>query len=131
MKFQSVQKTKQNEKIEIIFVNEKILEKYSVKIDKIGRYFYEHYKEKIPVDKSGCQYLLFRIDVYFTESLLAVEFDEKGHTNRDLFLSKKGKKYQKKLGCKFIRINTSKKAMMQTLKLVEYKHLSVNLKAGK
>ena len=29
-----------------IFVNEKILEEYSVKIYKIDPYFYEHYKEK-------------------------------------------------------------------------------------
>ena len=34
-------------KIGIIFVNEKILEEYSLKIYKIDPYFYEHYKEKI------------------------------------------------------------------------------------
>ena len=33
-------------KIGIIFVNEKILEKYSVKIYEIDSYFYEHYKNK-------------------------------------------------------------------------------------
>ena len=96
-------------KIGIIFVNEKILEKYSVKNYKINPYFYEHYKEKIQVDKSGCEYILFRIDVYFTEYLLAVEIDEKGHTDRDLiFEEKRQKALEKKLGCKFIRINTSK-----------------------
>ena len=73
--------------------------------------------------------MLFRIDVYFTEYLLAVEIDEKGHTDRDLvFEEKRQKALEKKLGCKFVRINRSKEAMMQTMKLVEYKHLSVNLK---
>ena len=32
-------------KIGTIFVNEKILEKYSVKIYEIDSYFYEHYKK--------------------------------------------------------------------------------------
>ena len=34
-------------KIGNIFVNEKILEEYSVKVNKIDPYFYEYYKEKI------------------------------------------------------------------------------------
>ena len=63
-------------KIGNIFVNEKILEEYSVKIYKIDPYFCEHYKEKTQVDKNGREYILFRIDVYFTEYLLAVEIDK-------------------------------------------------------
>ena len=44
-----------------------------------------------------------------TEYLLAVEIDKKGHTDRDLiFEEKRQKALEKKLGCKFIRINTSK-----------------------
>ena len=35
--------------------------------------------KKIQVDKNGCKYILFRIDVYFNKFLLAVEIDEKGH----------------------------------------------------
>ena len=58
-----------------IFVNEIILEEYFVKIYKIDPCFYEHYKEKIQVDKNGREYILFRIDVYFTEYVLAVEID--------------------------------------------------------
>ena len=55
-----------------------------------------------------CKYILFRIDVYFNKFLLAVEIDEKGHTDRDLIFEEKRQKVQeKKLGCKFIRINTS------------------------
>ena len=39
---------------------------------------------------------------------LAVEIDEKGHTDRDLiFEEKRQEALEKKLGCKFIRINTS------------------------
>ena len=64
--------------------------------------------KKIQVDKNGCKYILFRIDVYFNKFLLAVEIDEKGHTDRDLiFENKKQEALEKKLGCKFIRINTS------------------------
>ena len=64
--------------------------------------------KKIQVDKNGCKYILFRIDVYFNKFLLAVEIDEKGHTDRDLlFEEKRQKVLEKKLGCKFIRISTS------------------------
>ena len=39
-------------KIGNIFVNQKILEEYSVRVYKIDPYFYQHYKEKIEVDKN-------------------------------------------------------------------------------
>ena len=52
---------------------------------------------------------MFRIDVYFAKYFLAVEIDEKGHTDRDLiFEEKRQKVLEKKLYCEFIRINTSK-----------------------
>ena len=76
-------------KIGNIFLNGKILEEYSVKIYKTDPYFYEHYKEKIQVDKNMREYILFRIDIYFTEYLLAVEIDEKNHASRDLISEKK------------------------------------------
>ena len=96
-------------KIETIFVNEDILEEYSVKIYEIDPYFYEHYNKKIQVDNNDREYILFRIDVYFTKYSLAVEIDEKGHTDRDLiFEEKRQKALEKKLNCTFIRINTSK-----------------------
>ena len=67
--------------------------KYSVKIYKINPYFCEHYQEKIQVDKNGCEYILLRTDVYFTEYLLAVEIDEKKNMLAEtLFLRKKDKK---------------------------------------
>ena len=52
---------------------------------------------------------MFRIDIYFTEYFLAVEIDEKGHTDRNLeFEEKRQEALEKKLNCKFIRINTSR-----------------------
>ena len=66
-------------------------------------------KKKYKLTKNGCKYILLRIDVYFTEYLLAVEIDEKGHTDRDLiFEEKRQKALEKKLFRKFIRINTGK-----------------------
>ena len=44
-------------KIGKLFMNEKILEEYSVRIYEIDSYFYENYKEKIKVDKNGHQYI--------------------------------------------------------------------------
>ena len=94
-------------KIRKILKNHKFIAEYSVRIYKIDPYFYKHY-EKIQVDKNGCEYILFRIDVYFDEYSLAVEIDEKGHTGRYfIFEEKRQKGLEKKLGCKFIRINTS------------------------
>ena len=96
-------------KIGTIFVNKKILEEYSVKIYEIDPYFYEHYRKKIQTDENGSKYILFRIDIYFTEYSFAVEIDEKGHTDRDLIFEKKREKtLEKKLKCEFIRINTSR-----------------------
>ena len=60
-------------KIGKLFMNEKILEEYSVRIYEIDPYFYEHYKEKIKVDKNEREYILFRTDVYFIEYFLAIE----------------------------------------------------------
>ena len=98
-------------KIGSIFINGKILEEKSVRIYEIDPYFYEHYKEKIQVDNNDREYILFRIDVYFTEYFLAVEVDEKGHTDRSLiFQRKKRKSTRKKIDCEFIRINTSRES---------------------
>ena len=71
---------KVNSKIGNIFVNEKIVDEYTVKIYETDPYFYKHYRKKVQVDENWCKYILFRIDGYFTEYLLAVEIDEKSHT---------------------------------------------------
>ena len=60
-------------------------------------------------DENGHEYILFRIDVYFTKYFLAVEIHEEGHTDRDLiFEEKRQKALEKKLNCEFVRINTSR-----------------------
>ena len=48
--------------------------------------------KKIQLDKNGHIYILFRIDIYFNKFLLAVEIDEKGHTDRDFIFEEKGQK---------------------------------------
>ena len=64
-------------------------------------------KKRMQVDKNGQQYILLRIDIYFTKYCLAIEIDEKGHTDRDLiFEEKRQKALEIKLNCTFIRIIT-------------------------
>ena len=54
--------------------------------------------KKIQVHKNGIKYKLFRTDVYFNRFLLAVEIDEKWHTDRDpIFEDKRQKALEKKL----------------------------------
>ena len=43
-----------------MFVNEKILEEYSVKIYEIDPYFYEHYEKKYKLIKMG-------VNIYYLE----------------------------------------------------------------
>ena len=63
--------------------------------------------------KKKCKFIkvgvntLFRSDICFSEYFLAVEIDDKGHTDRDHTFEKRRQKAFKKNGCKFIRINTS------------------------
>ena len=67
------------------------------------------FTKKIQVDKNGHEYILYRIDVVFSEYLWAVEIDEKGQTDRDLiFDEKRQEALEKKIDSKFIRINASK-----------------------
>ena len=103
-----------------IFMDEKILEKKSVKIYEINPYFYEHYKEKIETDKNDREYTLFRIDIYFTEYFLAVEIDEKGRTDRDIiFEEKRQKALEKNLTVNLLELILVRKIMMQTMRLLE------------
>ena len=107
MKFLNVQNSKLNQKQGKSLKNlipVKIILLGFVKLIQI----FMNIMKKIQVDENGSKYILFRIDVYFNKFLLTVEIDEKGHTDRDLiFEDKRQKALEKKLGCKFIRINTS------------------------
>ena len=89
-------------------MNEKILEEYSVRVCEIDPSFICITQKKIKVDKNRCEYILSRIDIYFTKCLLAVEIDEQDYEGREITFEKKRQEaLEKKLGCKFIRINTS------------------------
>ena len=82
------------------------------------------------VNKNEREYILFRIDVQFTEFLLAVENDEKKHAGRDLiFEEKRQKALERNLVVNLLEL-IRVSVMMIIMKLVEYKHLSVNLKVG-
>ena len=86
------------------------------------------FTKQIQVDNNDQEYILFRIDIYFTEYFLAVEIDEKGHTDRNLiFEEKKQKALEKNLTVNLLELILVKKIMMQTMKLVEYKRLLVIL----
>ena len=91
-----------------------------------------YYKEKIQTDENGCKYILFRIDIYFTEYFFAIEIDEKGHTGRDLIFEEKIQEtLEKNLTVNLVELMLVQKIMMQTMKPVEYKYLLVNLKTKK
>ena len=75
--------------------------------------------------------MLFRIDVYFSGCSVAVEIDEKGHTDRDLIFEKKDKKHQKKnLVVNLLELIQvmQKMVMILIMRLVMCKHLLMNSK---
>ena len=91
-------------------------------------------KKKIQADENGRKYMLFRIDVYFSKCFLAIEIDEKGHTDKDIILEEKDKKHQKKI----LLVNLleliqvmQKMVVIQIIRLVMYKHLLMNSKRKK
>ena len=99
--------TEVRSKINKIFRNHNPVEKYSVKIYKIDPYYYEQYEKYIQVDDNECNYILFKIDIYFSKYSLAVEIDKKGDDRNIIFEVKRQKALAKKRNCKFIRINAS------------------------
>ena len=116
-------------KIGKLFMNEKILEEYSVKVYEIDPYFYEHHKEKIKVDKNECEYI-FKIDFYFTEYFQQQKLINNTMNVENLFLKKKRQEaLEKSLIVNLLDLIQvmQKEVMTQTMKLVKYKYLSVNL----
>ena len=85
-------------KIGKLIMNEKILEEYSVKVYEIDPYFYEHHKDKIKVDKNECEYWIF---------FSSRNWWTKPRCRELIFEKKRQETLEKKLDCKFIRINTS------------------------
>ena len=79
---------------------DKILSKEQSVISKITELFSN---EKVLLQHSVLGY---KIDLYFSEYKLAIEVDEKGHTDRDKRKEmERQEATEKELGCKFIRIN--------------------------
>ena len=51
----------------------------------------------------------YRIDEYCLKYKLAIEFDEQGHSDRDIdYETRKQKALEKELDCEFIRVNPAK-----------------------
>ena len=82
-------------KIGNIFVNEKVLEEYSVKIYEIDPYFYEHYK-KIQVDENGHEYILFKFDDFFLMSFSCRNWWKRSYWQRPYFWVEKTRSPGKK-----------------------------------
>ena len=82
------------------------------------------------VDENGRKYILFRINIYFSEYLLAAETDKKAILTETLLLRRKDKKpWKKNLVVnllKLIQVNF----MIKIIKLLEHKHLLVSLKTS-
>ena len=115
-------------KIGNIFVNEKICEEYSVKIYKINSYFYEHYGKKYNLMKMDVNRYYLELMFVLLNILQLQKLMKKGIRAEILFLRRKAKKHQKKnLVVNLLQLIRVEQVMMQTLKLVEYKHLLVNL----
>ena len=69
----------------------------------------------------------YKIDLYFPKHKLAIEVQEKRHTDRDEKKKQKKKKenereekIKEELGCEFVRINPEKNIMMSILNLIKY-----------
>ena len=77
-------------------------------------------EKKIQVDENGHKYILFRVDVCFIEYLLAVEIDEKRHTDRDLiFKEKRQNALEKNSVVNLLELTRVKKAILQIIKPAE------------
>ena len=76
-------------------------------------------KKKTKVDKNQCEYILFRIDDYFTEYFLAVEINEQNHKGRELiFEEKRQQALEKNLFANLLELIEvmQKRVMIQTMK---------------
>ena len=95
-----------------------ILTKEQSVISKITKLFA---KEKILLQHSIFNY---KIDLYFPKHKLAIEVDEKGHTDWDG--KKRRMKEKKKLVANLLESNRIKKIMMSMLNLVKYTITLIN-----
>ena len=105
-------------KIGNIFVNEKMLEEYSVKTYEIDPYFYQHYKKKLmkmDVNTYYSELMFIFLNIFQLQKLMKI-------------LRRKDKKRQKKNLVVNLLELIQVSVLMKIMKLVEYKHLLVSLK---
>ena len=87
-------------------------------------------KKKDKNDKNDCKYILFRIDIYFTEYFQQQKLMKKVILTETLFLKKEDKKrYKKNLTVNLLELILVGKIMMQAM--VKYRRLSVSLMTKK
>ena len=86
-------------------MNENTLEEYDDRVYEIDPYFYEHYKKK--VDQNGCEYIYLELIPFYWISFNRRNWWTKPRRQITYFWEQKTRDIRKKLGCKFIRINTS------------------------
>ena len=89
-------------KINNIFKAHNPHEEYSIRTYKIDPYFYEQYDKIIQIDDNKRKNILFKIDIYFSECSLAVEFNKKGVDRDIIFETIRQKSFEKKINCRFI-----------------------------
>ena len=89
-------------KINKIFKAHNPLEEYSVRIYKIDPYFYEQYEKIMEIDHNNRKYILFKIDIYFSECSLVAKINKNGVDRDIIFEIIRQKSLEKKLNCKFI-----------------------------
>ena len=113
-------------KIGNIFVNEKLFFGF----ENLKTYFYENYRrKKNKMMKMGVNIYYLELMFILLNISLSQKLMKKVILTETLFLRRKDKKHQEKnLVVNLLELKRVKKAMMQTMKLVEYKHLSVSLK---
>ena len=88
--------------------------------------------KKIQADKNECKYILFRIDICFSECFLAVKIDEKVHTDRDIiFEEKRQKALEKNLVVNLLELIQVMQKMIYIMRLVMYKHFLMSSKIKK
>ena len=115
-------------KIENIFVNEKILENILLGFIKPILIFVRITKKKYKLTKMGVNIYYLELIIILLNIFQPQKLMKKIILKETLFLWCKDKKGQKKnLVVNLLELIQVKKAMMQTMKLVEYKHLSLNL----
>ena len=93
-------------KIGKIFQKHNPLEKYSVKIYEIDPYFYRYYEKKYKLIKMGANTYYLEL-MFISVEISSRNWWKRTYWQRYYFWIKKTRSTRKKLGCKFIRINTS------------------------